>query len=123
VVLGIAVPLSLFGAYVWGLTGAALGTVTAVYVERIISLRRISSLTETRVAKLQDWASLAGMLAAAVLAALVAGVALHWSPWSSFAKLVAGSLVLAATYPATLYLTGQWRHLAAFVATLRAARA
>ena len=122
VVLAVAIPMSLFGALTWGLPGAALGTVTAVYVERIISLRRIAKLTNTRVAKLQDWASLAGMLAAAVVAALVAGVALHWSAWSSFAKIVAGGLVLAAAYPVTLYLTGQWRHLATFVATLRAAR-
>jgi O-antigen/teichoic acid export membrane protein len=122
VVLAVAVPLSLFGATTWGLTGAALGTVSAVYLERIVSLNRIARLTSTPVRKLQDWASLAGMLAAAVLAALAAGVALHWSPWSSFAKLVAGGLVLAAAYPLTLYLTGQWRHLAGFVATLRAAR-
>jgi O-antigen/teichoic acid export membrane protein len=122
VVLAVAVPLSLFGATTWGLTGAALGTVSAVYLERIVSLRRIARLTSTPVRRLQDWASLAGMLAAAVLAALVAGVALHWSAWSSFAKLVAGGLVLAAAYPLTLYLTGQWRHLAGFIATLRAAR-
>jgi O-antigen/teichoic acid export membrane protein len=122
VVLAVAIPLSLFGALTWGLTGAALGTVAAVYIERLVSLNRIARLTATPVRRLQDWASLAGMLAAAVLAALAAGVALHWSPWSSFARLLTGGLVLAAVYPLTLYLTGQWRHLAAFVATLRAAR-
>ncbi len=122
VVLLFAVPLSWFGATQFGLVGAALGTVTAVYVERIISLRRIASLTGTRVAKLQDWASLAGMLAAAMLAGAVAGVALHWSPWSVFARLVAGALVLAAAYPLALFFTGQWRHLTNFLGTLTAAR-
>ena len=45
--LVIPLPLSLAGAMRWGLPGAALGSVVAVYAERLISLRRIATLTAT----------------------------------------------------------------------------
>ena len=124
-VLFVAIPLSLFGAEHWGLTGAALGSVAAVYTERLLSLRRISALTGTPIRRLQDWKTLAGILMAAVLAALVAGVALHWTHWNSLATLAAGGLVLAVAYPAALYVTGQWGELTQFLDSFRnrAARA
>jgi peptidoglycan biosynthesis protein MviN/MurJ (putative lipid II flippase) len=118
-VLFVAIPLSLFGAMRWGLPGAAAGSVAAIYVERYVSLRRISALTATPMRDLQDWKTLAGLLAAAAIAAAVAGVAMHFTHWNAFATLAVGGAVVAATYPLALYLTGQWGELTQFFDSLR----
>ncbi|MGE5095179.1 MAG: lipopolysaccharide biosynthesis protein [Betaproteobacteria bacterium] len=118
-VLLLAVPLSYFGAVHWGLMGAAMGSVVAIYAERILSLSRLAELTATPISRLQDWPTLAGILAAAILAALAAGTTLHWTEWSSFATLVAGAAIVAVVYPAMLFLMGQGRQLTAFIDSLR----
>jgi hypothetical protein len=118
-VLFIAIPLSLFGALQWGLPGAAAGSVVAIYAERFVSLRRIAALTATPMRGLQDWKTLLGLLAAAVISAAIAGVALHFTHWNAFATLAAGGAIVAATYPPALYLTGQWRELTQFFDSLR----
>jgi O-antigen/teichoic acid export membrane protein len=118
-VLFIALPMSYFGAMHWGLMGAAMGSVVAIYTERVLSLSRLAELTSTPISRLQDWATLAGILAAAMLSALAAGTVMHFTEWSSFATLVAGGAILAVTYPAMLYLTGQGRQLTAFIDSLR----
>jgi O-antigen/teichoic acid export membrane protein len=123
IVLLIALPLSLLGAMRWGLVGAALGSVVAVYVERVISLQRISRLTGMRVAALQDWGAIAGILGAAAISAAAAGAFLSNFDWPPLVTLAAGGLVVALLYPAALYVTGQARQLADFFASLRAARA
>jgi O-antigen/teichoic acid export membrane protein len=119
VVLLVALPLSLYGATTWGLTGAAAGSVAAIYTERLLSLGRIARLTGTPVSRLQDWHALGCILGAAALAALAAGLALHWAHWSSFARLIAGAAMVAATYPVALQLFGQGGQLASFLASLR----
>jgi hypothetical protein len=119
VVLLIALPLSFYGATNWGLTGAAAGSVAAIYAERLLSLARISRLTATPISRLQDWHVLGCILGAGALAALIAGVTLHWAPWSSFARLVAGAALVAATYPVALYVFGQGGQLIAFFSSLR----
>ncbi len=119
IVLAIAIPLSLFGAMRWGLVGAAAGSVAAIYSERILSLRRIATLTGTPIARLQDWKTLAGILAAAMMAALAAGVAMHFTDWNSFATLLAGGSILVVLYPLALYLTGQWGEVTQFLASFR----
>ncbi|HSJ97221.1 MAG TPA: oligosaccharide flippase family protein, partial [Myxococcota bacterium] len=118
-VLLIALPLSLYGALNWGLAGAAVGSVAAIYAERLLSLSKIAQLTGTPIPRLQDWGTLAGLLLAAALAALAAGAALHWSEWTSFATLVAGGAIMAIAYPPALYLTGQWRQLTEFIDSMR----
>jgi peptidoglycan biosynthesis protein MviN/MurJ (putative lipid II flippase) len=118
-VLLIALPLSAIGAMNYGLVGAAMGSVAAIYVERVLSLRRIAKLTGTPVRRLQDWGALAGLLGAATLAAGVAALATHWSEWSSLATLFVGGTIMAAAYPPALYLTGRWGDLVAFVDTMR----
>ena len=118
-VLLIAVPMSLYGAMNWGLTGAAAGSVAAIYAERALSLARIARLTGTPISRLQDWHALGCILGAGALAALIAGVALHWAPWSSFARLLAGAAIVAVTYPAALHLFGQGGQLIAFFSSLR----
>jgi O-antigen/teichoic acid export membrane protein len=117
--LGIALPLSYFGATHFGLMGAAVGGVAAVYTERVVSLARISKLTSTPIAQLQDWGTLAGILAAATLSAVAAGTALSWTHLSPLATLAAGAGILAIAYPAALFVTGQRRHLMSFIASIR----
>jgi peptidoglycan biosynthesis protein MviN/MurJ (putative lipid II flippase) len=118
-VLLIAIPLSMQGALHYGLVGAAIGSVVAIYTERFLNLQRISRVTDTPISRLQDWNMLACILGAAALAALVAGVALHWAHWSSFARLVSGAAILAAAYPASLVLFGQGGQITAFIDSLR----
>jgi O-antigen/teichoic acid export membrane protein len=119
VVLFIALPLSYYGATRWGLVGAAAGSVAAIYAERLLSLGRIARLTGTPISRQQNWNSLGCILAAAAVAALAAGLALHWAHWSSFARLVAGAAIVSAAYPVALYLFGQGGQLVAFFASLR----
>jgi O-antigen/teichoic acid export membrane protein len=117
-VLALALPLSYFGATTWGLAGAAIGSVVALYSERALSLARIAKLTDVPVSKLQDWTTLAGILGAACIAALVADVALLHAHFAPFLTLVCGAAIVAATYPAALFLTGQRRSLTSFISSL-----
>jgi cation transporter-like permease len=96
--------------------------VTAVYLERAISLRRIARLTGTPVHRLQDWKALFGVLAASVVAAVVAGLIMHPAEWSAFARLAAGGALLAVLYPLALKVTGQLGALQAFFRSLRHSR-
>jgi O-antigen/teichoic acid export membrane protein len=118
-VLLLALPLSVYGAMHWGLVGAAAGSVAAIYAERLLSLARIARLTDTPVARLQDWGALAGLLVAAALAGAVAGFAMHWSDWPTLPTLLAGAAIMAVAYAPALYLTGQWRRLTEFVDSMR----
>jgi O-antigen/teichoic acid export membrane protein len=118
-VLLLALPLSVYGAMHWGLVGAAAGSVAAIYAERLLSLARIARLTDTPVARLQDWGALAGLLVAAALAGAVAGLAMHWSDWPTLPTLLAGAAIMAVAYAPALYLTGQWRRLTEFVDSMR----
>ncbi len=118
-VLALALPMSYFGAITWGLMGAALGSVAALYAERALSLARIARLTETPVARLQDWSTLAGILGAAAIAAAAAGSVLRWTHLTPLALLACGGAILAVVYPAALFLTGQRRCISSFIASLR----
>ena len=118
-VLALAIPLSYFGAMTWGLPGAAVGSVVALYSERVLSLTRLARLSDTPLVKLQDWATLAGILAAAALSASIAGVALDNFALPPFARLAAGGVLMAILYPAALFLTGQRRCLASFLESMR----
>jgi O-antigen/teichoic acid export membrane protein len=118
-VLALAIPASYLGAVSWGLPGAAIGSVAAIFGERALSLVRISSRTRIRVRELQDWTTLAGILAAAILSAGIAAFFIHFTHWAPFPTLAAAGTVLAIAYPAALCLTGQRRCLASFIASIR----
>jgi O-antigen/teichoic acid export membrane protein len=118
-VLALAIPMSYVGAITWGLPGAAVGSVTALYCERALSLTRLAELSNTPLHKLQDWTTLAGILAAAALSASIAGFALHNVHVHPFSLLAAGGALMAVLYPAALFLTGQRRCLASFLASMR----
>src|SRR5688500_1141245 len=99
-----------------------MGSVAAMYLERWISLGRIARLTQTPLARLQDWRTLAGLAFAAALSAGTAGAALHWSEWSTLPTLLAGATITAATYPLFLGATGQWKELVELIQALRGRR-
>jgi O-antigen/teichoic acid export membrane protein len=114
-VLVISLPLSYYGAMHWGLQGAAFGSVAAIYSERLLSLGRIARLTGTSVARLQNWTTLAGILAAAAISAGAAGAALHGFDLHPIARLAAGAGLVALIYPVALLLTGQRHELTEFL--------
>lgn len=120
-VLALALPLSYFGAITWGLAGAALGSVAALYSERALSLARIAELTDTRISELQDWTTLGGILAASSLASALAGVVLSHAQLRPFFALAAGGAILAVAYPLALFVLGQRRSVTSFISSLRPA--
>jgi O-antigen/teichoic acid export membrane protein len=118
-VLALAIPLSYFGAMTWGLPGAAVGSVVALYSERVLSLTRLARLSQTPLHKLQDWTTLLGILAAGAVSASIAGIALHQFTLRPFTQLACGAAIVAIVYPAALFLTGQRRCLTSFLESMR----
>jgi hypothetical protein len=104
VALAISIGLSWVGALHFGLPGAALGSVVAIYLDRYVYLRRVSALTAIPLGELQDWRALGGRIGAAALAAgfawMVAAHALRDA--APFARLAFGGLCLAGAYGAIL---------------------
>lgn len=104
--LVIAVPLSWFAAQHFGLAGAAAGSVVAIYLDRIATLRYIARLSRVPFRRLQDWRTLGILI---TYAALAAGLA-WWLTGHYFAasgpliRLVFGGAFLAAVYAAMLRL-------------------
>jgi len=98
--LAVSVTTSWFAAQHFGLTGAAAGSVLALYLDRGLMLMRVSKLTGIGLRQLQDWRSLA-------LAAAFAGIAvvLAWAVAEFFfagvaplMRLAAGGATLAIVY-------------------------
>ena len=96
----VSVALSWSGAHYIGLTGAAAGSVAAVYLDRVLMLRRVSRHTGIPVRNLQQWMRLAATLvAAAVSAALAWAVVDGWFAGAhGLTRIVVGTTVLAAVY-------------------------
>jgi O-antigen/teichoic acid export membrane protein len=120
VVLVVAVPASLAGALLFGLAGAAAGSVAAIYVERALVLYRASSLTGVPIRRIQEWGGLAALLAAAVCSAAIAGwiVIRTGLAQGNIAQLAEGALVVALVYPVALLLAGQRRLLSDLIGLL-----
>jgi O-antigen/teichoic acid export membrane protein len=100
--LVVSVALSWSAAHHVGLAGAAMGSVLAVYVDRLLVLRRISRHTGIALRRLQDWRAL-GM----ALAFAAASGALAWVIVDAFLaasgpllRLAAGGAVFALAYAA-----------------------
>jgi O-antigen/teichoic acid export membrane protein len=109
----LSVVVSFAGARLFGLAGAAAGSVTAIYFEHLATLWRISKRTGIPLRRVQDWRSLALLLLCAALAGLVA-----WGAVSSLGALgtaagaVAGGVLLGAAYLGLVMLCGlgrDWR--------------
>jgi O-antigen/teichoic acid export membrane protein len=100
--LAVSVAVSWSGAQLVGLTGAAAGSVLAIYLDRALMLTRVSRLTGIGLRRVQDWRALGWALASAVIAAGLAWITVEelLASQGAFVRLVAGTAVLAAAYAA-----------------------
>ena len=98
--LVLSVVVSWIAAQGFGLAGAALGSVTAMYLDRYFTLTRIAAQTGIPFSRLQDWGSLGRWVLFGVLAALCAGgaVAYYLPAGGALARLMAGGLCMAVVY-------------------------
>ncbi|HEX7955285.1 MAG TPA: polysaccharide biosynthesis C-terminal domain-containing protein, partial [Burkholderiales bacterium] len=95
-----SIVLSWSAAHSWGLAGAALGSVAAIYLDLIFCLRRIAQGTKVAITRLQDWRSLGRSLQYAALSALLAWMIVHWSFDNTTApvRLLAGAMTIGVGY-------------------------
>src|SRR5207237_10102730 len=100
VVLAASVPLSWAGGVYLGLAGAAAGSVSALYVDRLINLRRIAAISGVPVRAQQRWRELARYVAWAAVAAAGAWLAVHvlFAESPLIMRLAIGFLVMALIY-------------------------
>jgi len=111
VALLLSVPLNWFLAQRLGMAGPAVGSVIAIYLDRIVNLWRIAIVTGVQVRQLQDWRALRRLLLFAALAA-----ALAWGTVGRFlgasaplVRLALGAAVLAGAYGTMQVLSGLGR--------------
>lgn len=83
-----------------GLAGAAAGSVTAIYLEHLCTLWRISRCTHIPWRHLQDWRSLALLLLCATLAGVLSWAVVSHSlaGFGPEVRVIAGGVLLAAAY-------------------------
>jgi O-antigen/teichoic acid export membrane protein len=119
VLLVLTVAVSWFAAQRFGLPGAALGSVTAMYLDRYLTLRRIALQTGIPFGRLQDWRSLGLWILFGVVAALCAwSVAAHYAASAGpLARVMIGAACMAAVYGLLqgLFGVGRARLAAAFI--------
>jgi len=110
IALAVSVATSLALALWVGLAGAAAGSVAAVVLDRVISLRRISRQVGVPVRELQDWKGIAMALGYAALGAglvrIAADLLVHGGALS---RLTFAACGLALAYLPIIY---RWRKLA-----------
>jgi O-antigen/teichoic acid export membrane protein len=108
--LAFSVAVSFAGARLFGLAGAAAGSVMAIYFEHFVTLRRIARRTGIPLRRVQDWRSLALLLACAALAGLVAwGVVSSLGPLHAAVRAVVGGILLGGVYLGLVTLCGLGR--------------
>jgi O-antigen/teichoic acid export membrane protein len=100
VVLAISVATSWAGAHHFGLAGAAMGSVLAVYVDRAFMLRRVSRRTGIPLREMQHWRELAWTLVSAASAAALAWIVVaHFASHEKIIlRLIIGGTVLGLSY-------------------------
>jgi len=110
-VLPLSVALSWYAAHHFGFAGVAMGSVGVVYIDRIVTLRRIALCTGIAFQRLQDWRTLGLLLLFAALAALLAWgmVARYFAASGPIVRLVVGGLVMGAAYASMAACLGMRR--------------
>lgn len=107
IVLVLSVALDWYAALHFGLAGAAVGSVAAIYLDRIVTLRRIARCTGVPLGRLQDWRALGQVMLFAALAGVLAWAAdIRLAP---LARMAAGAVLLGALYCALLATLGPGR--------------
>jgi O-antigen/teichoic acid export membrane protein len=119
--LVVSVPVNWVAALNFGLPGAALGTVTTIFADRIATLARISRRTGIPVRRLQDWRGLGCSMLFAALAAALAWVVTDrfFAGAGPLARVMAGAVVMSVAYAA---MAGRSQAGRTLLATLRGAR-
>ena len=99
-VIVLSIGLSWLAAQRFGLPGAAVGSVVAIYVDRIVTLKRIAVRTGIPFLRLQDWRTLGLLLLfSALSAALAWAINGHFFMSSgTIVRLSVGAIVVAAAY-------------------------
>ena len=118
--LVVSVPINWVGALNFGLAGAALGTVTTIFGDRIATLLRISRQTGIPVGRLQDWRGLGRSMLFAVLAAAFAWTMTDriFAAAGPLVRVIAGAAVMSVAYAA---MAGKSQAGRAWLETLRGA--
>jgi len=76
--LAVSVAVSWAAAHFFGLPGAAAGSVLALYLDRVLLLRRVARHTGIALRHLQDWRTLGRRLAVAALSGAAAWSIAEW---------------------------------------------
>jgi peptidoglycan biosynthesis protein MviN/MurJ (putative lipid II flippase) len=106
----LSVAVSFAAARLFGLAGAAAGSVTAIYFDHLATLWRISRSTGIPLRRLQDWRSLALLLLCAALAGFVAwGIVNSLEVPEAAARAMVGGVLLGAVYLSLVMLCGLGR--------------
>jgi O-antigen/teichoic acid export membrane protein len=108
--LALSVAVSFAAARLFGLAGAAAGSVLAIYFEHLLTLWRISRRTGVPLRRVQDWRSLALLLMCATVAGFVAwGAVSLLHALETAARAVVGGALLGAVYVTLMMLCGLGR--------------
>jgi O-antigen/teichoic acid export membrane protein len=106
----VSVAVSFAAARVFGLPGAAAGSVTAIYFDHLATLWRISQRTAVPLRRVQDWRSLTLLLLCAALAGFIAwGAVGALEVPSAAARAVLGGVLLGVVYLSLVRLCGLGR--------------
>jgi O-antigen/teichoic acid export membrane protein len=106
-VLVLSISVSWLAALRFGLAGAAVGSVCAVYIDRIVTLVRISRHTGIPLRRLQDWTPLVALAIYASGAGLLGWAAAEaWQGAGPMLRLICGGLVIGLAYGGVLLMTG-----------------
>jgi len=104
VALALSLPFNWFSAQHFGPAGAAVGSVIALYLDRLVTLRRVALLTGAPFRRLQDWRALGQLILFSALAAAFAWgmVGRYFAAGGPLVRASVGAALLAAAY-ATLH--------------------
>jgi O-antigen/teichoic acid export membrane protein len=111
VALGLSLPFNWFSAQHFGPAGAAVGSVIALYLDRLVTLRRVALLTGAPFRRLQDWRALGQLILFSALAAAVAWgmVGRYFAAGGPLIRASVGVALLAAAYGTMHGLFGMGR--------------
>ncbi|HEY1291037.1 MAG TPA: hypothetical protein VGF58_22105 [Burkholderiales bacterium] len=100
VTLAVSVAVSWAAAHFFGLAGAAAGSVLAIYLDRLLILRRLASLTGIALRHVQDWRTLATRLAVAASSGAAAWSIAEWmlAAHGPLTRVAAGAAVIALVH-------------------------
>ena len=96
--LAVSVAVSFGAALAFGLIGAAAGSVLVIYLDRAVTLARVSRRSGIPLARVQNWGALAYALSTAAIAGALAWLAVPET--NAFMQLLAGTAVLFTAYAA-----------------------